>query len=174
MRPPWMDMTEFLEGINLHDAVMVEIGCYQGESTESFAKSGKFLRIFAVDPWVNNYNPRDPAALMSDMADVEAAFDARASHYPIIEKIKMYSADAAQLFKEQSLDLVYIDGNHDYKYVKQDIELCSRKIRSGGFLTGHDYKNPHVMWTGPKRAVDERFGKPDRVYFDSSWLVRIS
>jgi hypothetical protein len=38
-----------------------------------------------------------------------------------------------------SLDFVYIDGLHDFEAVILDIVYWSRKVRSGGIVSGHDY-----------------------------------
>jgi cephalosporin hydroxylase len=43
------------------------------------------------------------------------------------------------MFENNSLDFVYIDANHAYNYVVQDIELWYPKVKKGGYLCGHDY-----------------------------------
>lgn len=45
----------------------------------------------------------------------------------------------SEMFEDESLDFVYIDANHAYDYVKQDIELWYSKVSKGGYLLGHDY-----------------------------------
>ena len=45
-------------------------------------------------------------------------------------------------FKDESLDFVYIDGNHGLKNVVHDIVEWSQKVRKGGIVSGHDYRNP--------------------------------
>ena len=58
-------------------------------------------------------------------------------------------------FEDGSLDYVYIDGNHLYEFVKKDLELSLRKVKSGGYITGDDY-GPGGWWNGGvKKAVDE-------------------
>jgi hypothetical protein len=42
-------------------------------------------------------------------------------------------------FKDGSLDFVYIDGNHDFRHVAEDLFEWSKKVRSGGVVSGHDY-----------------------------------
>ena len=34
---------------------------------------------------------------------------------------------------------VYIDGNHQYEFVKADVELCFRKVRLNGTIAGDDF-----------------------------------
>ena len=47
--------------------------------------------------------------------------------------------DAVKTFEDNSLDFVYIDGNHDFLNVAQDIHYWFKKVRPGGILSGHDY-----------------------------------
>ena len=51
----------------------------------------------------------------------------------------MTSMDAVRTFDDNSLDFVYIDGNHDFLNVTQDINAWFKKVRPGGILAGHDY-----------------------------------
>ena len=42
---------------------------------------------------------------------------------------------------EETLDFVYIDGNHDYEFVKNDIEIYYAHLKKGGVIGGHDFYN---------------------------------
>jgi len=53
--------------------------------------------------------------------------------------IRASSEIASEIFSDQSLDFVYIDANHAYDSVVQDIELWYPKVKKGGYLCGHDY-----------------------------------
>jgi len=64
------------------------------------------------------------------------------------------SADVAHLFKNGDLDFVFVDGSHEYQYVKQDLEMYYDKIRSGGIMAGDDY---NTGFSGVPRAVNEFF-----------------
>ena len=52
------------------------------------------------------------------------------------------SEDAHRKIPDESLDFVYIDGNHDYDYHMLDLILYSRKVKPGGIISGHDYNFP--------------------------------
>jgi precorrin-6B methylase 2 len=52
---------------------------------------------------------------------------------------------AAAQFPDQSLDLIFIDGNHQYDAVLQDLHAWYPKLRSGGLLAGDDYAWPDVQ-----------------------------
>ena len=55
----------------------------------------------------------------------------------------MFSADAAKMVPDGSLDFVYIDGNHGYDAVLDDLMAWTPKVKEGGFIAGHDYRiNP--------------------------------
>ena len=83
----------------------------------------------------------------------------------------MTSLQGAELFEDGSLDMVYIDGNHKYEFVKADIKAWLPKIKKGGFLCGHDYG--HKLCPGTKPAIHETAGKPDAVFQDTSWAIQV-
>jgi len=53
------------------------------------------------------------------------------------------SSHIASTLIPSGLDFVYIDSNHRYDFVTQDINLWWGKIISGGILGGHDYYERH-------------------------------
>ena len=59
------------------------------------------------------------------------------------------------LFEDEYFDFVFIDADHKYESVKQDIEDWYPKVRKGGILAGHDYAQSQH---GIRKAVDDRFG----------------
>lgn len=75
-----------------------------------------------------------------------------------------YSDIAASQLPDD-LDFVYIDGNHNYEYVKKDINIYYKKILPGGIISGHDY--PDIL--DVKRAVDE-FADTNNLYVYLSHL----
>ena len=56
-----------------------------------------------------------------------------------IEVIREFSLNAIAQISDNSLDFVYIDGNHELPYVINDIIEWSKKVRKGGIVSGHDY-----------------------------------
>ena len=59
--------------------------------------------------------------------------------------MKMKSEQAFNLIQDGSLDLVFIDGAHDYGNVRIDIQGWLPKVRKGGILCGHDYGQRTVV-----------------------------
>lgn len=71
---------------------------------------------------------------------------------PSISLYRGPSGHFLSLLPDGYLDFIYIDGDHSYKGVKIDIELARKKVKSGGFICGHDYM---VQFPGVIQAVDE-------------------
>jgi hypothetical protein len=67
---------------------------------------------------------------------------------------RLSSEEAVKNFPDNYFDLIYIDANHSYSFVKQDIELWLPKIKKGGILSGHDYDSD-----GVSQAVNELLDK---------------
>jgi len=69
--------------------------------------------------------------------------------------IKKYSMEAVKDIPNESLDFVYIDGNHRYGFVKEDLWEWGKKVRVGGILSGHDYYEFRSGNKGVVMAVNE-------------------
>ena len=52
----------------------------------------------------------------------------------------------------ENLDAVFIDADHSYEAVKNDLKFWWKKVRKGGWLLGDDYSSCHP---GTTKAVDE-------------------
>jgi hypothetical protein len=160
-------LDEIISMLN-NNCTMVEVGCYQGESTLIWANSDKIIKIFAVDPWKDFYDPNDVASQRGNMKDVENIFDENIKDYSKIVKIKSTSVDASKNFDNNSLDFVYLDGSHIYKDVVDDIKHWYPKIKKNGFIAGHD-----IGWSGVQSAIKDTLGKIDKQFSDSSWIVKL-
>lgn len=155
------------EDMDVTNATMVEVGSYQGESTEMFQQGG-FGKIFAVDPWIDE---GETTTYGVPFANVEFAFDNRTETYDNITKIKNFSVPAADEFEDESLDFVYIDALHTYDAVKADIAAWLPKVKKGGFIGGHDAAGRWGKRIRP--AIEESFGKEYHKFVDTSWLIKI-
>ena len=73
-----------------------------------------------------------------------------------INPIRLPSTEASNLYADNSLDFVFIDANHSYEFVKDDIKHWYPKVKKGGILAGHDYI---PAWPGVIQAVNEFISK---------------
>lgn len=141
------------------NSIGVEVGSAYGESMAIFMKSGRVRELLCVDSWEGA------------MADREASFDMRADKWPgRVHKAKARSCYVGNHYAQsgaRKFDFVYIDAKHDYAHISEDIQIWRLAIKTGGILAGHDYRND------VQRAVDAAFGKPERVFDDSTWMVKL-
>lgn len=146
----------------------VEIGSYIGESALIFASFSFVKELNCVDPLVSGRR-----------TDLEDCFRERLKIFmkPRRPKVHLHletSEEYSKKVSDNSLDVVYIDGNHNYPCVLNDLDLWYPKLRSGGFLCGHDYKNTHK---GVDKALEEFVDyhnlKIFKTYVDRSFLVKV-
>ncbi len=145
-------LLSLLEGKN---NLIVEVGSWVGRSAYALASRGQ---VYCVDRWdgCGNKNQEEEAK----EKDIFALFRENCKElWHNIYPMYMYSADAARVFKDGVLDLVYIDANHSYEAVKQDIILWTPKLKPNGILCGHDYDLHGDAHNGVKKALEELFGK---------------
>ena len=116
--------------------VIAEIGVAKGNNARGILRDVRVDKFYLVD---KNIYP--------ETADLKK--------YPEVIQIKGFSVEVAKTF-DIKLDLVFIDGDHNYKSVAPDIDAWLPKVRKGGIIAGHDYDMPDV-----KRAVKERFKEYD-------------
>jgi len=111
-----------------------EIGVASGINSKSILKELNVEKLYLIDVWDNyaKYKYRGP--ITENYKSILKKFknDKR------VEIIKDFSSNAVKSVKDNSLDFVYIDANHTYKYVYQDIELWTLKVKDGGIIAGHD------------------------------------
>ena len=122
-----------------------EIGTDQGEYAELLAKVIPGLRLYCIDPWkAEAYVPGE----QPEGKEPQEYFDKR--YEDTLNRLKPYldenimikrktSIEALEDIKDNSLDFVYIDGNHDFLNVTLDIHHWLKKVKPGGILAGHDY-----------------------------------
>ena len=137
------DLPEFFKEMGFKFGA--EIGVARGEFTEEFAKAG--LTIYAIDPWLSYSDYIDDRGQKVEDEIFEKT-KAKLAPYPNCKIVRKSSVEAAKDFEDGSLDFVYIDGNHQFMYVAEDLAIWSKKVKVGGIICGHDY-----IYTNPKTAA---------------------
>jgi len=129
----------------------VEVGVREGKFSEILCMANPEAEIFGVDP----YSPyRDFEEWITTDNHHAAKRSATRRLAPYNWKLlEMTSLQAADLLRNGNpIDFVYIDANHDQKYVAEDIEAWSKVVRSGGIMSGHDWGDYRPL-IGVKRAI---------------------
>jgi predicted O-methyltransferase YrrM len=131
-------------------AVGAEIGVFLGENACSLIQETNPTKLHLIDPWWRNREKFHRTALQV----VEP-------YKSIIKIHRKSSAQAMKDFPDNYFDWVYVDGNHDYRVVREDLWGYYKKIKPGGILAGHDFSRPNSVrikppdWAGVKKAVHE-------------------
>ncbi len=115
-----------------------EIGVCDGDYSESLAKNNPEMQLFSIDPWqgLPEYYDYRKKEIFEQML-VNATL--KLKKYTNCTMVRKSSAEASKDFKDESLDMVYIDANHRLEFVINDISIWLPKIKSGGIISGHDY-----------------------------------
>jgi predicted O-methyltransferase YrrM len=136
--------------------VIVEIGSWKGKSTICLglgSRAGAGVRIYAVDPHAD-YRFGD------FKANVE-----RAEIADLVTPIASFSQAAADDFAEP-IELLFVDGSHEYDLVLEDFEKWVPKVVDGGWVAFHD-----TTWTaGPRKVVGQAIYR-GRAFKDVRFVV---
>jgi glycosyltransferase involved in cell wall biosynthesis/predicted O-methyltransferase YrrM len=116
--------------------VGVEIGVERGRFSQQIMEKNPDIKMFGVDHY-GDYPGRFGKDQDANFAEAQERL--KDYDYTFIKKTSM---DALEDFEDGSLDFVYIDGDHEFSMVAQDIVQWSKKVRVGGMVAGHDYSTP--------------------------------
>lgn len=145
------------------NAVCAEVGTWKGDFAEVILRLSKPVKLYLIDPWQYFPEFRESwyGAPDGSQAQMDAVHDGVARRFQgrirqgQVEMVRALSQEAAAKIPDASLDWVYIDGNHAYEFVSQDLQLYFPKIKPGGYLAGDDYAEGGWWQGGVQRAVDE-------------------
>jgi len=142
-----MGRSEFVIMLNdLNLTKGAEIGVLKGEFGEQICKSISNIEYYGIDTWTAYGNYIDYRRKNETLEyEQETVWDvcyeiAKTTLAPYnATLIRGYSTEIVNQFDDNSLDFVYIDGNHDLRHTVDDIDDWSKKVRPGGIIAGHDY-----------------------------------
>jgi len=145
----------------------VELGVYAGDSLaflhSELEKRGTPYTLCGIDLWEEGYartgyHRHLPQGLRQM---VEKRFEDAKSVFLVQDE----SAAAASRFTDQSVDFVFIDANHSEEFVTRDIAAWLPKVRPGGMISGHDFREP----CGVEAAVVKAFGEGNFSVIGTVW-----
>lgn len=125
----------------------VELGVALGENMTYFMEQCPNLNLYGIDPWFS-YKDWDGNIASQETMDQYHAM-ALKNLAPYIgtraHLIRNISKNASDLFADESIDYVFIDGDHSYECAKMDMYYWYPKVRRGGIFSGHDIQLPAVQ-----------------------------
>lgn len=147
----------------------VEVGTFKGHFSRDIMQSWEGT-LYMVDVWspldaseyvdASNHKNFERGSVYGEAINSISGYEDRAI------MIRAKSEKAAEMFEDASLDFVYIDANHAYEYVAQDIRLWYPKVKPGGYLCGHDYID--IDWNADPNF--DQNGKDKHIYSGSHYF----
>jgi hypothetical protein len=151
-----------LAGLFNDGSVFVEIGSFEGRSAvclaESIFKLNKKITLHCVDPFTGNPEQDEYGYLSKNPDCLYDKFNENTGFYQkrkIIVPHRGYSNTICNEFADNSVDFIFIDARHEYEFVLEDIECWYPKLKSGGIMSGHDYRTDYASGNGVHLAVVE-------------------
>lgn len=133
--------------------VIVEIGSWKGKSTIWLAKgskAGNNTKVYAIDPHIGSSENIEKLGIVWTYPEFRHNIE-NAEVEDIVISIPKTSEDAAREWDGKPIELLWIDGAHEYEMVKLDFDLWSPYLVEGGIIAFHDTTG----WEGPRRLVKE-------------------
>lgn len=148
------------------DLIGVEIGVLAGVHAQEMLENLDIKKLYLVDPYIS-YRASDRLVLRKEMLLAKKEAEERLAEYKnrLVWLVKT-SVEANQDIEDESLDFVYIDGCHRYRFVFQDISLWTPKVKKGGLVGGHDWTTQTV------REAVEDYCQDNKIKFkqdESDW-----
>jgi len=130
-----------------------EVGVWEGETSRVLLESFPSLELLMVDRFCPYYSKTNIS--LQKINDVMLRCINNTSSFANRRVILVGDSASvvSQLIQQESLDFVYIDGNHSYSGVDRDLRVCWSKVKRGGLFCGHDYSEKYGK-IGVKQAVD--------------------
>jgi len=134
------------------NAVCAEVGVWKGDfSLEILEQNPSELHL--IDPWVHQEHGWVKWAKGQKVIN---AYETVQSKFKTHKNVFIHKKNSKDMFFEKGyFDWVYIDADHSYDSVVEDLKHWYPQVKKGGFLCGDDYGWSHKLTAGPKPAVDE-------------------
>ncbi len=161
----WMSMEElqWLYDKAQEMDTIVEVGSWMGKSTHALLSGCKGI-VYAVDHFKGNASEIDGAHALAKTEDIEAIFRKNVGEFKNLVIMKMESLEASRHFGDKEVDMIFLDAEHEYPWVKEIIETWLPKCKK--LFCGHDQNQG-----GTPRALEELGLKPSSCF--TIWSVEI-
>jgi hypothetical protein len=148
------------------DLTILEIGSWTGVGMEIFAN--RFKEVTCIDPWVAD--KKDSLTIQYNVKAAEQIFNNRMKKYKNVTKLKGGWEDFIDKFisEKKMFDVVYVDMN---KIFEDNLDcIIAFYPLTDKYISGHDYEK---RFPGVVKAVNKAVGKPQKVFKDTSWIIKI-
>ncbi len=163
---------KYINDIKKNDLIIAEIGVQDGLHAINMLENLNIDKLYLIDNFPTYIDGNITIDEKTQFLHYKNMFINLKPYYNKIIFVHQPSDLASTLFEDNYFDFIYIDANHTYEFVKNDINLWWKKIKINGYISGHDYFN---SWQGVISAVNEfvEKNKLDLITFnkDSDWII---
>lgn len=130
--------------------VGLEIGCDLGDTSNFLLDSNPTLNLTSIDPYITyvDWNGNHLSGRDEMYQGVLKRMNGYSNRFTLVRKT---SDDAADMFEDETFDIIFIDGLHTYEQLTKDCANYYSKLKVGGIFAGHDFD----AIEGVKRAAKE-------------------
>ena len=135
-----------------------EIGVDKAGFSNHILSKTKIETYYCIDTWQDDFGSDcKPEYFDKDgnkrFNEALNALNALKSYGSRVVMMRMTGMEASTKIPNESLDFIYIDGDHSLEGIYTDIKAWLPKLKIGGLIGGHDYKD------GPKSGINDNFGR---------------
>ena len=139
-----------------NDLCGAELGVFEGEFSKILKSTNKFSKLYLVDIFEGPMYSGDKNGENGKNIDLDISYQRLLYTYKndaSVNIIKDTTSNFLTSLDDNSLSFVYIDADHSYEGVTQDLNLSRIKVCPDGIISGHDYNQN--SFEGVFRAVNE-------------------
>lgn len=154
----YISREEFIKRLNLN-GLGIEIGVQQGRFSK-FILDNSNLHLVVLDAWRHFETGYPEGGNVQDQQHLiylnETLSALQSEHEGRFTLMRGLSQVSHTFFKDELFDFIYLDSNHTYEFVLQELENWWPKLKPGGVIAGHDFVDRDVAF-GVKSAVTNFF-----------------
>jgi len=122
----------------IQNGIFVEIGTFEGELADFILQNSTNSKLYCIDPYVSYEEYNDTMNTIVGDYTYSVTYNKLKNKYgERIQFIRKFSKDAVNDIPNQ-IDFLYIDGNHSYQYVFNDLQLFYNKVKNNCYIIGDD------------------------------------
>ena len=122
---------------------IAELGVFKAEFSDLILHSMQPNELHLVDIWAGTFGSGDKDGLnhtvVEDMSKVHQNICEKYSSNKSIQIHKKNTLDFLSIIPDNYFDMIYVDADHSFSAVVNDLMNSFPKIKHNGFLCGHDY-----------------------------------
>ena len=174
---------EQILGLVPKNSICAEIGVWKGAYSKKILTKTKPKTLHLIDPW--EFQDQFPGrwyggSIAKDQTDMDMIFRKVQNSFRNYENVIINRGKSNKIlpeFPDSYFDWIYIDGNHEYEFVLEDLSIGYLKLKPNGFIAGDDYNWKPEKNYPVKRAIKDFLklnGFEDKLrVIDSQFIIKL-